>query len=244
MKKILIVSPHPDDACFSIGASIKKMSHHNFLVWNIFSDKNYSIKTTDNIEDTILLEELSAIKKMGANVQFANFEDAPKRGLHRLRDILGQDIPNSKLIDENGKLFNQISQALVRIINDFTPDWIGIPLGCGYHIDHLISREAVLRYIENNDTHKCRLFFYEDQPYSTNSNWYTAAIDTAKSKWTMRECKISLNNDIESKKNLISIYESQIKNRDIEAILKYAQNIGQNGIYERIWIIKDNISSN
>lgn len=77
----------------------------------------------------------------------------------------------------------------MEIYNQYTPQWIGIPMGIGNHIDHVLVRDMVISQIEKG------IFLYEDMPYSSNKLWVQKTLDYMNKKYKLSMHKIGFSHD-------------------------------------------------
>lgn len=119
-------------------------------------------------------EDLSAMEKLGAEYSHLRFIDAGFRVrkkigfLSRVISLLGfgskfrypyhneRSLFSGKILPEEGELVEKVRISLRKIIE--TKDVLYGPLGLGGHVDHLVVREAIIRF-------KNKKYFWADQPY-------------------------------------------------------------------------------
>lgn len=229
-KKILIVSPHPDDATFSLGGYMLKNKEDSIIVWDIFSKQDYSIcAEKHNAEGQILKEERQAMKEFGLEVILEGLPEAGLRGYKRLSDILNQALTKEK----DGNIFDQVKQGFSIVMETVKPEVLYLPLGCGRHIDHLLARESVLEWWEQRGKREA-VFLYEELPYSLNSGWVDHALDECMSH-NLKEYSIDVSGMLEKKTEIMALYKSQIKEREVKNMVRHACNISKGKIIERVW---------
>lgn len=122
--KILILSPHTDDAELGCGGSISKFVEERYeIFWIVFSTAEES-SPKDLPKDTLKKEFLSVIKGLGLKERNYKIYTFKVRHLHENRqDVL---------------------EELIKIRNDFNPDLVVIPSLNDYHQDHrVVANEAV-----------------------------------------------------------------------------------------------------
>lgn len=233
--KVMIISPHPDDTCFAIGGIILKHTDQmDFINYDVFSNKIYNINKTssENIKRYILEEEDKAMMELGLHNLYLDYEEAYLRLKCKLSDIMGKKIEKDEIL--NNPIFYSLSISIKAIIFEHNPDCLIIPMGCGWHVDHLLVKYCILELISKENI-EVRLFFYEDMPYSCNKIWYKDALDELKRDFVLEEYIINIDDYLEKKLNIMNIYETQLKKRDIRLIKEYIQNILPGCACERIW---------
>lgn len=239
-EKVLIVSPHCDDACFSLGGSILKNMGENIVIWSVFTEQNYTIlpEGEEAAKQRILKEEYSFIKESRVFLIIEGLPDAYLREYKKLSDILLADFKLEELCETERNMFNRVVVGFENILKEVKPRYVGLPIGCGAHIDHLLVREAGMKVWRNSEK-SIQIFFYEELPYSLNAKWRDDAL-----------CKLIVENRnvtpyflridefVDKKYNLINLYKSQIKERDSKKIIDYAKTLEPGGAYERIWVLE------
>jgi LmbE family N-acetylglucosaminyl deacetylase len=154
---ILYLSPHLDDVPLSCSAKI--LSMHNgpkdVVVATIFSKSDEQNK---DYYEKRKSEERMALKLLGVEHFFCDFLDAP----YRLSCYSSYDRILWGTLDEED-LISAIATKLINLTSSHAVSEICIPLGVGWHIDHLIVHKVGQRLCQSLRT---RLSFYEDRPYS------------------------------------------------------------------------------
>ena len=167
---ILVLSPHRDDAAFSLSLSI---SHwlavgHRVTVLNVFTRSlyaPYSDAETVHVNDR--LAYVSALRRReddeflkqfpGVTMVDLNMKDAPIR-LHCDSSIVcDMDVnPEDTCIPKIRKALAKLATA------QHSTSALVLPLGLGHHVDHRTARDASLPL-----TTELPCAFYEDLPYAT-----------------------------------------------------------------------------
>lgn len=173
MKTVLTLSPHLDDAAFSVGPLLAEIATSaRVIVATVFTqsvtdpsgfalacqlDKGLALDV-----DYMKLrrdEDKEWAKIIGAEFVHGRFMEAPHRGYHSPIELFGP-------ILESDKIKLSLTRWLDEIIDLFTPDLILIPLGIGGHVDHQLVREIAAEAMADRAT----FVFFKDQPYSWKSN--------------------------------------------------------------------------
>ena len=122
--RILILSPHADDAELGCGGSIVKFVEEKAdLLWMVFSTAEDSMPK-DLPKDTLKREFLSVVNALRLNEKNYRIYSFKVRHLHQYRqDIL---------------------EELIKVRKDFCPDLVIMPSLNDYHQDHIVvANEAV-----------------------------------------------------------------------------------------------------
>lgn len=236
-KKYILMSPHPDDISFSMGGMILKNNKEiEFIICDVFNEKKYNVinMTGDEAGSIIMKEETEAVKKMHINNVVLNYKDAYARKKCKLSDVFGKKVSGEQIAQE--AIYEEVNQSIGRIIGRIRPDAVFAPLGCGWHKDHLIVKQAVEECYKNG--HNFNLYFYEDMPYSANSVWLSEALENASLHYVLEEVIIKIDDVLDEKNELLEIYRTQIKSRDIRLMHTYMKSIQRNSSCERFWRIK------
>ena len=170
MIRILIVSPHRDDAAFSCAIAIRALSNvASITVANYFTISEYAPFRTDelrSVSELRLLEDQKFVSLAGIALEDLNLTDAPQR-----LEIDVSEISTLRPLETKDAVPRETISKHVLLL---APDLVMLPLAIGDHIDHRIAQAGVL------DTGIPNLAFYEDLPYSARAN-ETATEDRASS---------------------------------------------------------------
>ena len=221
--KIAVVSPHRDDAAFSLGLSIGCWLHagHAVTVVNCFTRSEYAphaefefIHSNDRLARVTALrlrEDQSWQKRYSGKLQLLdlNLKDAPLR-LH-----VPVDEVTSTAVNPNDKAMAKIPKALA----DLKASALVLPLALGLHVDHVTAREAV----RATGSAVMPPAFSEDLPYAAVDGELEPVFVTKKGSNTEA---------VERKRRLALGYDSQIPDGAAESI---AQFCVQYGGRERLW---------
>lgn len=147
MEKIIFISPHHDDAVFSCPGLIQRavQKGKSVEIITVFSDTRET--THERREET-----RRACQVLGIQSVDWGMKDALVR--HPTRDVLFADI-----LAEDETLA-ELRHMMKTVLMEQPNTLFCIPLGVGWHIDHLLVFEAALEVFPQE-----KLFFYEDAPY-------------------------------------------------------------------------------
>ena len=194
MNVILVLSPHLDDAAFSVGPLLAKLSGRTkIVVATVFT------KTESNLSDFALAcqldkgipaeidymavrrkEDMEWSKRIGAAALHGAFAEAPHRGYESVKALFGPILKTDMLGDSVGEWFIDLAETL-------KPRAILCPIGVGDHIDHIWVRKIA----EDLFHQKIPLFFFKDQPYSSKFNSFCIN-DYLNTEYLWREVKVPL----------------------------------------------------
>ncbi|WP_180128309.1 PIG-L deacetylase family protein [Rhodoferax sp. BLA1] len=156
--RAIFVSPHLDDAVFSCGGEIARLSSQGpVLVINIFTRYLSDVKIRGVVlNESRYEEEADAAKLLG-------FES---RNLGEL-DVTFRRNPYQKLgnifrppVEEDLQWLPELRQKLFGILSELDFQQIYVPLGVGWHVDHILTHHVFDTWAETG-----KLLYYEDTPY-------------------------------------------------------------------------------
>lgn len=213
--KIVVLSPHLDDAVLSAGSLISYLTHasKNVQIITVFTEGS---KITSPAIKTILTRVLKTAQFTDIK---AYFEERRKEDMRALRELnvyttqyLGYTDaawridPNGKAIYPNTQLAgihahdalltDQLSEEFKKIMN-YSNIAVLAPIGRGNHVDHQLVRNVVSKIFPNT-------IFYQDFPYSvvqSNENAFIEKKKLVEFEWR---------GDYQSKKNAILQYATQL----------------------------------
>ncbi len=165
MKTALLVSPHLDDVAFSCGGVAAKLARGDWrvVVATVFTRSVHPAGgfalacqrdkgLPDDLDYMALrrAEDVAAMAVLGADPLHLDLPEAPHRGYDNAAALFGpvHDDPRP------------VADALGRTIADLAPALVLAPQGCGHHVDHVLTIDA-LRMLELDAV----LGFYRDTPY-------------------------------------------------------------------------------
>ena len=248
---ILILSPHRDDAAFSLSLAIQSWltAGHNLTLMNVFTRSLYApfsdagfVHENDRLsyvsamrlrEDELFLqrmtEGLPRIRKGQLHMVDLNLKDAPIR----LRTPVDRLCETP--INPEDPAIEKIRKALARQSEAGHMQALALPLALGNHVDHLTVREAALPM-----TPAMPSAFYEDLPYVTRPTAttdldHTLAITSRIGEPltpVLAQTSAPMEQAIARKRHLALGYASQIDKEAAELIAAYAASY--NGA-ERLW---------
>lgn len=242
MVELTILSPHRDDAAFSLALALSrwKTLHVKITVVNFFTVTEYAPRALSTRVASISAlrkkEDQSALRSIDSRIRLEALDllDAPLR--------LGIDVNATCRPETISREDDSQAEILaVQIQKYFRRGLVLAPLALGDHVDHVTVQSAAS--LSSRD-HK--LGFYEDLPYAT---WTPEVSLCAKVQQAEENTGVKLRSavirddapGVASKRQVIRKYQSQIAVQEANAMAKHAWNY-RGG--ERIWIPKYGLSWN
>jgi LmbE family N-acetylglucosaminyl deacetylase len=229
--KVAVISPHFDDACFSLGASLLTWTRqrHNIDIFDCFTVSNFVADGGDRDPTEVSrrrrLEEESFVQQLGSNGRYFDLRetDAPLRLSRPLNDVFGRSAA------DDPEALARLRSAL-RVTDTY--DVIAIPLAAGRHIDHELAKAAAIDIAQNHG-----LAFYEDLPYSAQlADHDIAELATAaghQAKKSLVPLIVGRGVSWEEKARLVGVYKSQVTTEVEAAIRSQYERYGGG---ERLWV--------
>jgi LmbE family N-acetylglucosaminyl deacetylase len=255
--RTLIICPHPDDACFSIGGLLLKRTSKEVVILTVFS------KSRDTRNLKLLKPFFNAIKVLNLNFlrgivvkvvskerqkedrRFCDSLWAVQKILpfkdSSLRGYIQPCLTNADNIDKE-PIYNAVFRAIEKCVFSGSYTSILCPLAVGDHVDHLIVLKAFLQILKKNRNIP-EVFFYEDLPYA--SAYKLDFISSLAWKRTGSNTPLFVDITVEMplKQKLVDIYRSQSTRKRKERILYHARRLFMSrdmrvdaaGYCERFW---------
>ena len=164
---IMYISPHLDDVVFSCSQLIRNQirSNNKILITTVFT--NYS----DNHSNPFLngkirfKEDLNALKNLNVEGNYLNYSELMVRNNLKEYTIFSLIFDLFKIFlnfKKYTRLIYSINNEIQNIIDQNKIGTIYIPLGIGFHPDHIITYRACCN-LKN-----VKIYGYEEFPYSQN----------------------------------------------------------------------------
>ena len=213
MSVILVLSPHLDDAAFSVGPLLAELSDRaEVFVATAFTKSEPKLsefalacqldKGLSADADYMAIrrrEDLEWSRRVGAPAVHGALAEAPHRGYQSARELFGAVLATDQLEGALKAWFEVL-------ISTFRPTVILCPMGVGNHVDHVWVRKVASATFG----HKFPLFFFKDLPYSSKLNSFHVE-DYLGSSGTWRELKVPLSQTAVSKAQFaVEAYQTQI----------------------------------
>ena len=246
--KILILSPHRDDAAFSLAIAIHNWltRGHTVTLLNIFTRSRYApYSDADFVHENDQLTYVSAMRLREDELfQRRITQDLPKglkSNLHRI-DLNLKDAPIrlrcaveavcSTLVNPADPAIEKIRKALTKQTESGAMEALIVPAALGSHVDHLTVREAALPL-----TASLPSAFYEDLPYAASHPSVATELEVLRNSAAARQEPLTavlcqLDSAVPRKRTLVLGYASQIDTQAGDLISSFATRYNGG---ERLW---------
>lgn len=233
MDELTLLSPHRDDAAFSLYVCLSRWRKApvRLTVLNFFTESAYAPRALPISRDCVSAararEDRHAVRAIDPRIQIksAGLLDAPLR--------LGIEAgavcrPEVRAYDDSLDLGTLRRVIRARIITGL----VIAPLGLGNHVDHVLVNKAASETLPGK-----RLAYYEDLPYAS---WTSQTELMQRVSECERRTRIGLKpiivraeHAVWRKREVGAHYQSQITPTEAAQIARYAARYGGG---ERIWI--------
>jgi LmbE family N-acetylglucosaminyl deacetylase len=212
-KKVLVISPHLDDAVLSCAEYLlwlKKSNYdiHVLTVFTSFANKNIcreameymrnsGVSNQTDFEAMRKKEDGIAMNMLGVRFSHLDFTDGWFRSHGKTVLYPGRELFLGKV----SSLDSNLMSRLMRKMREYTGyDLILAPFGVGKHVDHIICRNIISEIFNNHDIH-----FYCEYPYFLHRANWTAELmlSLILKKKRMFQCT-------DNKRKILNAYKSQI----------------------------------
>jgi LmbE family N-acetylglucosaminyl deacetylase len=246
--KILILSPHRDDAAFSLSIAITNWltARHTVTILNVFTRSRYApysdagfVHENDELsyvsamrlrEDELFVRRITETlpKGLKSNLHMVdlNLKDAPIRLRIPLEEL--SDTP----LNPVDPAIEKIRKALARQSESGAMEALVLPAALGNHVDHFTVREAAMPL-----TTTVPSAFYEDLPYATTHPSAATDLESLREVAEQRNEPLSpvlyqIDSAVEFKRRLVLGYASQIDEAAGTLISDFATRYNGG---ERLW---------
>jgi hypothetical protein len=248
MVKILVVSPHRDDAAFSLSIAMTNwlLARHTVTLLNVFTRSRYApYSDADFVHENDRMSYVSAMRLredegflrrvaqelprgLKDHIQMVdlNLKDAP------IRLRLPEDEVCDTAVNTADPAIEKIRKAIARQAEMGAMDAMVVPLGLGRDVDHMTVREAALPLM-----HGVACAFYEDLPYAATHASVAADLDAVRDAMSGSVGRLSpvvcaADGAVERKRVLVLGYASQIDDEAGGVMSEFAARYGGG---ERLW---------
>ncbi len=179
MTRILVISPHLDDAVLSYGGQLAQLADagHQVSVYTVFAGtptEPYSPGAMELHErwgisgDPVAprrREDRRALSLLGVTPLHGPFLDAIYRKDDNGEWLIGEDVTPMEYQGEESRLVANIGFTLERrVVREFAPEWAVTCSAMGNHVDHRRTRDAAITMAKRTGI---PLLMWEDFPYVT-----------------------------------------------------------------------------
>jgi LmbE family N-acetylglucosaminyl deacetylase len=242
--KIVVLSPHRDDAAFSLGLTVESWLEqgHAVEVMNVFTRTEHApYSDAGSLHPNDRASFASAVRKREDEAWVKLYASVAGRGKLTLDDLNLKDAPlrlhcsPAEVQSRTPLLTEKVMLKLTRSLEAARADALVLPLGVGNHVDHLTVRMGALPA----DSSKQALAFYEDLPYTAQEPSAVEAAVQASSLAAgvpLQACFVGVERPSDAavtrKRRMALCYDSQIDDATADLIAGFCvQNAGR----ERLW---------
>jgi LmbE family N-acetylglucosaminyl deacetylase len=254
--RTLVICPHFDDACLSIGGLLLKKTAQEVVILTVFSKSQHApgfrlsyrfLKTADalnlNLLSKIVVDLISRERQkedrlfcdtVCADQEVLSFPDSSLRGYVNPYDTCNV---------EEEPVYRSVLGAIKKAISTDPYDSIFCPLAIGDQVDHLIVMKTFLQLLTKESRSQTEILFYEDLPYASGYS-----LDSLRSLAWQRTgvnnpSLIDVTAEMPLKQRLVDIYRSQASREMKNSLLYHARRLSMlrdrknaaSGYCERIW---------
>ncbi len=258
----MVVSPHRDDAAFSLGLSIERWlaAGHRVHVLNCFTQSDYApYSDAASLHENDRVSFVSAVRKredaawnklLGGRLQFNDLDllDAPLRLRCALDEVLTVEIrpgdrAQVRVVGAIAKLARAAAPVVAAapgVAAAASASAFVLPLAVGGHIDHRIVRQAGIEALAASPL---PLAFYEDLPYAARPEAANGIAQCAEAAGLLlgstllsAACTSGLGSEIAAararKLRVAECYDSQIDSEVADQIAAFCESYAGR---ERVW---------
>jgi LmbE family N-acetylglucosaminyl deacetylase len=241
--KIVVVSPHRDDAAFSLSLAIAAWLErgHAVEVVNCFTRSEYApFSDVSSVHANDRMTYVTAVRAKEDESWRKQFGTVAKR--LSLKDLNVKDGPlrmHCTFEELTNVAVNPVDKAMTKIQKAIEgADAIVLPLALGGHVDHRTAQEAAVVPLVAGSAVPCA--FYEDLPYALEMT--AEAIAQAAGDLATRlgaelapvfaSAAQEVDGAIQRKRRLAQCYDSQIEDATAERMAEFCAPYGGR---ERLW---------
>ncbi len=240
--KIVVVSPHRDDAALSLGLSVEDWltAGHTVQILNCFTQSAYapysdaeSLHPNDRmsfVSATRRREDIAWNKMLGNRLRITDLDllDAPLRLACNVDDVLTLELrPGDRAVARVAGAIAKLARAGHAIV---------LPLGIGAHIDHRVTRQAGVNALLEQPF---AVAFYEDLPYvarnhgDSDLDMAVQSLDPAPQPFFVEPAAIDPSSRVVRKVQMVQCYDSQIDSVVAQNVASFCLRYGGR---ERLWV--------
>jgi LmbE family N-acetylglucosaminyl deacetylase len=174
-RPIIVLSPHFDDACFSLGGFLKALGHG--ILINLFTHGRYVVQP--RLARADLTQDAVRYVRDKEDRAFAIACGLVRHDLECEEPVLRRRRPGEMagLADDVGQIEDRLLALLFALAAESgTPSALFVPLGIGRHVNHRAATETILRNLARLQPF-FEFYFYEELPYASNVFHRMAALE-------------------------------------------------------------------
>lgn len=220
--RALVICPHFDDACFSIGGLLLKKTAQEIVILTVFSKSQHApgfrlsyrfLKTADalnlNLLRKIIVDLISRERQkedrlfcdtLCAYQEVLSFPDSSLRGYVN---------PYGSRNFEQEPLYGAVLGAIEEAIFTGSYDSILCPLAIGDQVDHLIVMKACLQLFRKVSCNQTEMLLYEDLPYASGYSLDSLSSLAWQRIGANSPSLVDVSVEMQMKQKLVDIYRSQ-----------------------------------
>lgn len=229
---IIVLSPHADDAALSVGGLMLKAGFRSVVhILTLFGRSNY-LRSTGFENDWQLVterrkrEDAAFATRIGAKLTYLDFPEAALR----LGSSFGRIFVDGA--EAHMSIPRELMDKVRRVLERAKPELLFSPLGLGGHRDHLITRNLAQTIGRRQNI---SLVYYEDLPYAAELPERELRKQARSLNSKLRPTLVSIESELESKLNNLTLYRSQIGIEEMQAVDVHAKRWRDFHAAERIW---------
>lgn len=220
MDTYLFVAPHPDAVALSVGGLVRALAGRaRVVIATVFSRsgrmvEGFAIDRAKEISRRRAEEERRFAARVGVTTVLLDLPDSSLRGY--------DDDSECTTDPTRDPMRAEVFTVVARLLDDYISARILAPLGIGGHIDHLLTRDAVVAAARAG----IDFAFYEDIPFAARADADATGRDRA-------TAYVDASVDLAAKLEDLTVYQSQLTNADTAAVSRRAKEVGG----ERLWAL-------
>lgn len=233
-RPIVVVAPHSDDAAFSVGGLLSEIGDRGIVV-TLFSRSGFTARDglegdPDRVTMVRMREDREFTSAIRARLECCSLPEAALRHPGGFEDVFMASSDWSRLVaEENPDVLRAIDTALDGVLERHRPSLVLLPLGLGFHRDHLLALHLGAEAARRWDV---GVAAYEDLPYAAELTESEIRFQSSK-LGQVTPFYAPLRRGVTRKIELCHHYTSQITSDNISSIGVHAANLGG---AERLWV--------
>ena len=233
-RPLVVLSPHFDDACFSLGAFLFDVGHGELI--NVFTQGDYLAAFKQPQSHAFALrdrEDANFATRCGLNRHDMGCEEPARRG-RRPSDL-------SRLEEDIAQVARPTLAKLMMLSDGFgsARGVLFAPLGVGRHVNHRAVCQFVLANLDTLGT-RFDIYLYEDLPYARNPLQRLSALWRAR-KVARLGARHVFRPFWPNKKSLLEHYPSQLRHTPSPARFR-PRALVPRALHEAFWPVTPKFS--